>query len=107
MTDIAVIKTGGKQYIASSGKKLKVEKLGGNSGESVYFGEVLLVGDSEGKNVKVGKPTVSGAKVEGKILKQGRAKKVIIFKHKPKKRYRVKRGHRQHFTEVEITKIHR
>lgn len=105
MADIAVIKTGGKQYIASPGKKLKVEKLGGSPGEVVYFGDVLLVGDSDGANVQVGSPTVPDARVEGRIMKHGRAKKVMIFKYKPKKRYRVKRGHRQHYTEVEITKI--
>ena len=105
MADIAIIKTGGKQYIVSPGKKLKVEKLGGSPGEPVYFGEVLLVGDEHGADVKVGAPTVPGAKVEAKIVRQARAKKVIIFKYKPKKRYRLKKGHRQHFTEVEITKI--
>lgn len=106
MTELAIIKTGGKQYIASPGKKLKVEKLGGNPGEPVYFGEVLLVGDPQG-DIQVGKPTVPGARVEGKIIRQARDKKVLVFKYKPKKRYRVKRGHRQHFTEVEITGIHR
>lgn len=99
----AVIKTGGKQYLVEPGKKLKVEKLDSEEGDQIIFDEVLLVSDY--KKTEIGTPFVEGAKVEGKVLRQGRSRKVIVFKYKPKTRYRKKRGHRQHFTEVEITKI--
>ncbi len=100
---LAIIKTGGKQYIVSPGKKIKIEKIEGKEGKEVAFNEVLLL--DNGKKTEIGNPLVKKAKVVGKILKQGRAKKVEIFKYKPKKRYKVKRGHRQPYTEVEITKI--
>jgi large subunit ribosomal protein L21 len=100
---LAVIKTGGKQYLVKKGDKIKIEKLEGNVGEKIAFGEVLFLGDE--KNVKVGTPFVDGAKVEGNILKQGKDKKVTGVKHKAKKRYKVKFGHRQMVTEVEIVKI--
>lgn len=100
---LAIIKTGGKQYKVSEGDKIKVEKLEGEVGAKISFGEVLFVGDE--KDVKVGSPFVSGAKVEAVITKQDRSGKVWGIKHKPKKRYKVKFGHRQPFTEVEISKI--
>ena len=100
---LAVIKTGGKQYLVSPGQKVKIEKLEAKEGKEVTFPEVLLL--EKGKKVEIGSPLVKGVKVVGKILKQGKAKKVIIFKYKPKKRYKVKKGHRQSFTEIEITKI--
>jgi large subunit ribosomal protein L21 len=100
---LAVIKTGGKQYIVSPGKKIKIEKVAQKEGENITFNEVLLL-EKEGK-VEIGTPLVKNGKVVGKILKQGKSKKVIIFKVKKKKRYKVKKGHRQPFTEVEITKI--
>ena len=106
----AVIKTGGKQYLVSPGDKIKVEKLedkpvqgGSASGGEVVFDQVLLL--EKGKSLKIGAPLVEGAKVKGRILEQGRAKKVIAFKYKPKKRYQRKKNHRQHFTEVEIKEI--
>ena len=99
----AVIKTGGKQYRVAKGDRLRVEKLAGNVGDTVTFGEVLLVGDGDG--VKVGTPTVGGAKVEAKILGQDRAKKIIIFKFRRRKNYRRKSGHRQPFTALEITGV--
>ena len=102
---LAVIKTGGKQYIVSPGKKLKVEKLGKNPGEELSFGEVLLVGDAEDVSVRVGTPYVTSAHVAGRVVSQGRARKIKILKYKPKKRYRKRIGHRQHFTEVEIQDI--
>ena len=95
-----IIQTGGKQYKISSGQKLKVEKLETKDGDSVIFDKVLLVAD--GENVKIGAPYVEGAKVEAKILKQGRDKKKIVFKYHSKTRYRKKKGHRQSFTEVEV-----
>ena len=99
----AIIETGGKQYKVSPGQKLKVEKLETKAGDDLSFDKVLLVAD--GENVKVGAPYVDGAKVEGKILKQGHHKTVIVFKYHSKTRYRKKKGHRQLFTEVEITNI--
>ena len=100
---LAVIKTGGKQYLVKKGDKIKVEKLVGEIGDKIEFSEVLFLGDE--KEVKVGTPFLKDVKIEGKILKQGKAKKVTGVKHKAKKRYKVKFGHRQNFTEVEITKI--
>ncbi len=99
----AVIKTGGKQYIVSNGGKIKIEKIDAQEGSEVIFDNVLLLID--GEKTEIGKPLVDGVKVTGKVLSQDRDKKVIIFKYKPKKRYKVKKGHRQPFTEVEITKI--
>lgn len=99
----AVIKTGGKQYLVAPGQKLKIEKLDAKEGGAVLFDEVLLFAD--GEDVKIGTPIVQGAKAEAKVLKQARAKKVIVFKYRPKARHRTKKGHRQHYTEVEITGI--
>jgi len=100
---LAIIKTGGKQYKVKIGDKIQVEKLEGEIGDKIEFSEVLFLGDE--KNVKIGTPVVSGAKVEGKILKTEKGKKVTGIKFKAKKRYRVKFGHRQIMTEVEITKV--
>jgi large subunit ribosomal protein L21 len=102
MNKLAVIKTGGKQYKVSARDRIKVEKLRVKEGESFEFSEVLLVAD--GKDVKVGKPKVE-AKVAGKVLMQGRAKKVNVVKYKPKTRYKKVYGHKQPFTEVKIEKI--
>ncbi len=99
----AGIKTGGKQYLVRPGQKLKIEKLDAAQDGAVQFDEVLLVAD--GDDIKIGTPQVAGVTVQAKVLRQARAKKVIVFKYRPKARSRVKRGHRQHFTEVEITKI--
>lgn len=99
----AVIKTGGKQYRVSKGDRLRVEKLAGNVGDTVTLGDVLLVGDGEG--IKIGTPTVGGAKVEAKIVGQDRAKKIVVFKFRRRKNYRRKSGHRQPFTALEITSI--
>jgi large subunit ribosomal protein L21 len=98
----AVIRTGGKQYRVAKGDKLRVEKLVGNVGDAVTFGEVLFVG---GDAVKLGQPLVAGAKVEAKITAQDRDKKIIIFKFRRRKNYRRKNGHRQPFTALEITNI--
>lgn len=100
---IAIIKTGGKQYKIKVGDKIKIEKIVGEEGDQIFFDEVLLVGDD--KDVKVGTPTVKGAKVEATILKTAKQKKVVGIKFKAKKRYKVKFGHRQTMTEVKITKI--
>ncbi len=102
---IAVIKTGGKQYKISPKDKLRIEKLEGEEGAKVTFEEVLLVSDEDGKETLIGAPLVQGAKVEATILKQGRADKIEIYKHIPKKRHNVHNGHRQMYTEVEIVNI--
>jgi large subunit ribosomal protein L21 len=98
----AVIKTGGKQYRVAAEDVLKVEKVKGDPGEIVQFGEVLLVGGDE---VKVGAPTVAGASVAAEVLEQGRGPKVIAFKKRRRKNSRRKRGHRQEFTLVRVTEI--
>lgn len=102
---IAVIKTGGKQYKISPKEKLRIEKLEGEEGTKITFEEVLLVADEDGKGTVIGEPTVKGATVEATIVKQGRANKVEIYKHIPKKRHNVHNGHRQMFTEVVIENI--
>jgi len=98
----AVIKTGGKQYKVSEGDIINVEKLNKKEGEEVVFDEVLLVED---KKTKIGKPLVKGASVKAKVLEHGRGEKKIVFKYKPKKRQRKKKGHRQPFTRIEIEEI--
>lgn len=99
----AVIATGGKQYLVSKGEKIQVEKLAGEVGDTIKFDEVLAtISDSE---YTLGKPTVSGASVEAKITEQGRGRKIEVLKYKAKSKYRRKIGHRQAFTEIEITKI--
>lgn len=95
----AIFVTGGKQYRASEGETIYVEKLTGAEGEEVVFDQVLLAGE------KVGNPLVEGAKVTGVIEKHGKGKKVIVFKMKAKKNYRKKQGHRQAFTKVVIKSI--
>jgi large subunit ribosomal protein L21 len=125
---LAIIKTGGKQYLVSPGDKIKIEKTNepsfasasakapvfakasvgkkaaaGKESQEIVFDEVLLL--QKGNKLEIGTPFVKGAKVVGKVLRQGKGKKVIVFKYKPKTRYRVKKGHRQPFTEVEILKI--
>jgi len=103
MSKFAVIETGGKQYRVSAGQKVKVEKLDAKEGGEISFDKVLLVAD--GERVEVGTPYISGAKVSGKILRQARDRKKIVFKYHSKTRYRKKKGHRQYFTEVEIVKV--
>ncbi len=99
----AVIVTGGKQYKVSEGDTIFIEKLDVEEGASVTFDQVLMAG--EGENVTVGAPTIDGATVEAKVVKNGKAKKIYVFKMKRKKNYRRKKGHRQPYTKVEITKI--
>jgi large subunit ribosomal protein L21 len=99
----AIIRTGGKQYQVAAGDTLRVEKLQGEVGDTVELSDVLLVAD--GDNVKVGQPVVDGAKVVAKIAEQGKAKKVLVFKKKKRKGYRVLRGHRQLFTALTIEEI--
>ena len=99
----AVIKTGGKQYLVREGDVLRVEKLNAEEGASITFDEVLALGLDDG--LKVGNPVVEGAKVEATVLKHGKGKKIIVFKYKPKKGYRKKQGHRQPYTQIQISKI--
>ena len=99
----AIIRTGGKQYRVSEGDVLNVEKLNVEEGQEVVFDEVLtVVNDGD---VKVGAPTVAGAKVTAKVAKQGKADKIFVFKYRAKSNYRKRKGHRQPFTQVEITSI--
>ena len=95
----AVVLTGGKQYYVSEGDVIYIEKLDANEGDKVSFDQVLMVDST------VGTPYVDGAKVEGVVLKNGKQKKITIFKYTQKKKYRKKQGHRQPYTKVEITKI--
>lgn len=100
---IAIIRTGGKQYPVTEGTTVTVEKLGKKEGAVVTFSDILLYAD--GKQVVVGQPKVAGAKVTGKVLFEGKGKKVTVIKFKAKVRYRRKMGHRQQLTKVKIDKI--
>ena len=99
----AVIKTGGKQYRVAAGEKLKIEQLPADIGAEIVLDQVLLVAD--GDNLKMGRPLVSGATVQAKVLTQGRHDKVRIFKLRRRKHYQKHQGHRQNFTEIQITGI--
>ena len=99
----AIIRTGGKQYQVAAGDTLRVEKLPGDVGDIVELDDVLLVAD--GDKVTVGQPVVDGARVRAKIVEQGRAKKILVFKKKKRKGYQVKKGHRQYYTALMIEEI--
>ena len=99
----AVIKTGGKQYRVAAGEKLKIEQLPAGIGAEIVLDQVLLVAD--GDDLKMGRPLVTGASVQAKVLAQGRHDKVRIFKLRRRKHYQKHQGHRQNFTEIEITGI--
>ena len=98
----AIIATGGKQYKVTEGDVIRVEKLGVAAGEAVTFDQVLAVSDGE---MKIGCPTVEGASVSATVVKEGKGKKVIVYKYKRKTGYHKKNGHRQLYTEVKIDKI--
>ena len=98
----AIIVTGGKQYKVEAGQAIFVEKLAAAAGEKVSFDKVIMVG---GDDVKIGKPFVDGATVDGTVEKQGKEKKVVTFKYKPKKHTHNKKGHRQPYTKVTIDAI--
>lgn len=101
--DYAVIKTGGKQYRVSPGDVLQVEKLDAEPGSELSFTEVLMT--AQGGAVQVGTPTVLGARVVAEVLRQGRAKKILVYKKKRRKNYRRRQGHRQYQTTVRVTAI--
>lgn len=99
----AIIRTGGKQYQVAPGERLRVEKLIGNIGDSIEINDVLMVAD--GENIKIGQPVVDGAKVSARIVEQDKGKKIVVFKKKRRAGHRVKNGHRQPFTSLEIQEI--
>ena len=99
----AVVATGGKQYRVEEGDTLRIEKIPGEVGAEVAFDRVLMV--SDGDDVKVGKPVLENAVVNGTIVEQGKGRKILVFKYKRRKRYRRKQGHRQLFTAVKIGTI--
>jgi large subunit ribosomal protein L21 len=99
----AVIQTGGKQYRVTPGELVKVEKLQGKKGDPIIFEKVLLTAD--GETVNIGSPYLSDAKVQGRIARQGRDRKILVFKYKKRKDYRKKNGHRQSFTLVKVDAI--
>jgi large subunit ribosomal protein L21 len=99
----AVIKTGGKQYRVAQDDTIVVEKLDAEAGDTLVFGEVLMIG--EGDKVELGAPLIGGAQVVGEVVEQRRGAKIIIFKKRPRNTYRRKKGHRQHETVIRITEI--
>ncbi len=101
---IAIIRTGGKQYKVKEGSKVKVEKLEGELESKIILEDVLFISDADGENIELGTPVLD-RKIEAKIIKQARAPKIRVVKYKNKTRYHKAYGHRQHFTELEITKI--
>lgn len=100
----AVFRTGGKQFRAEPGTRLRIPSLDAEPGDSVVFDQVLLAGDGE-ESVKVGAPTVDGASVKAEVLRHGRGDKIIVFKRKRRKGYRRKQGHRQDFTEIRVEEV--
>ncbi len=101
--EYAVIRTGGKQYRVAPGEIVRVEKLDAEPGSDVSFNEVLMT--AAGGSIQVGRPTVAGASVTARVLQQDRAKKILVFKKKRRKNYRRHQGHRQYFTDVQVTAI--
>jgi large subunit ribosomal protein L21 len=99
----AVVASGGKQYKVEAGEVLRVEKIDGEVGAKVAFDKVLML--SDGENVQIGRPVVADAVVNGHIVGQGKAKKILVFKYKRRKHYRRKQGHRQQFTAIKIDSI--
>ena len=99
----AVFRTGGKQYRAAQGDVLRLEKIEANEGATVSFDDVLLIG--EGADIKVGNPTIAGTSVSGKVLRQGKSKKVPVVKFRRRQNYKRTKGHRQPYTLIEVTDI--
>lgn len=98
----AVIETGGKQYRVNAGQTVRVERLEGEIGSTIKLDKVLMLG---GDKAQIGSPYVKGATVDAEIVEQHRTRKVLVFKYKRRKGYRVKKGHRQHYTALKITNI--
>jgi large subunit ribosomal protein L21 len=99
----AVVASGGKQYKVEAGEILRIEKIDGEIGAQVAFDQILML--SDGENVQIGRPVLADAAVNGHIVEQGKAKKILVFKYKRRKRYRRKQGHRQHYTAIKIDSI--
>ena len=99
---IAVIETGGKQYLIKTGQVLKIEKIKGEDGEKVAFDKVLLTAKDDGSDVKIGTPYLDGVTIDATVEKQGRARKIRVEKFKRKTRYHKVQGHRQPFTAVKV-----
>ena len=99
----AVVRTGGKQYKVAPGDNLEVEKLAGDVGDSIVLEDVLMVAGDEG--IQIGRPNVDGASVTARITGQHRGEKILVFRYRPKKRVRVRRGHRQYLTRLQILTI--
>ncbi len=102
---LAVIETGGKQYLVRAGQALKVEKLPADVGGKIIFDKVLLTAEDDGSDVKIGKPYLDGSTIEAVVEEQGRYKKILVVKYKRKVRYKRSRGHRQAFTKVKLAKV--
>ena len=102
---LAVIKTGGKQYKVAQKKKLRIEKINTDKGREHVFNKVLLISDEQGGNIKIGAPYIEGAQVMARVVSQGKAGKINVVKYKSKTRYYKRYGHRQPYTEIEITDI--
>ena len=103
LADYAIVQTGGKQYRVQPGDTIQVESVSGYEGQSMELDEVLMA--SQDGNVTLGNPTIQGAKVIAEVVTNGKADKIIVFKYKPKTRYRRKQGHRQSYTELRIIDI--
>lgn len=103
MDDYAIVQTGGKQYRVSAGDTIRVESIAGDIGDTVELADVRMV--SAGGRVALGAPRVEGARVVAEISESGKGKKIIVFKYKPKVRYRRKKGHRQRYTDLTVTDI--
>lgn len=99
----AIVKTGGKQYKIHEGDIIRVEKIPGSVGNPISFDKVLMF--SDGENVSIGKPALDNVTIKGRIVEQGKNKKIIVFKYKRRKRYRRKQGHRQEYTAIKIDQI--
>jgi large subunit ribosomal protein L21 len=100
----AVFRTGGKQFRAEPGTRLRIPSMDVEPGDSVVFDQILLAGDGE-ETVQVGTPTVEGASVKAEVIRHGRGKKLVVFKRKRRKGYRRKQGHRQDFTEIRVDEV--
>ncbi len=99
---LAVIATGGKQYLVKTNDLIKIEKIEAKEGDKIVFDKVLLTANDDGSDVKIGQPYLDGISIEAEVVKQGRGKKIRVVKYKNKVRYRRVIGHRQHFTQVKI-----